>query len=278
MWVSDFRDAWVKYPAKFLKENRILRINFLNHFVEKYYEKRVIKISDKVVTASEGITEDFIKRYHIKSSDSHKIATITNGFDEKDFESIEYVKNKEQFRLIYFGVLNAHKSPFNFLKAFSIFINNLNDEEKKCITVDFFGRNRFQRKSDKALKNLNIEKYINFNNSISHGDLLKRASTYDMSIFLMGDFKYTDTIYTGKIFELIRLDIPLLAIAPINGVAANLVKKINNGFVVDFNNINNIVDTLHLSFIKWKDRTLVSDYKSNKNYSLLKAYERKKFN
>ena len=76
-WVADFRDAWVTNPGRYM--NFMFRtFFFLRNKIDFIFEEKVVKQSDFLVTASEGITEDLINR-HKMQHESNRFITITNG-------------------------------------------------------------------------------------------------------------------------------------------------------------------------------------------------------
>ncbi|MDZ7795650.1 MAG: hypothetical protein U5N56_00770 [Candidatus Marinimicrobia bacterium] len=54
----------------------------------------------------------------------------------------------------------------------------------------------------------------------------------DILLLMIGSYENSKGVYTGKIFEYIYSGVPILAIAPKDGVASELIKKTRTGIVV----------------------------------------------
>jgi glycosyltransferase involved in cell wall biosynthesis len=269
-WISDFRDEWAnnpeKYKFKFSFEN-----NPVKNFFDKYYEKQVVKKSQKITSVSNYIENNFKESY---KKFSEKFETITNGYDEKDFAGIENISVKEDFEVLYFGSLYGTRHSFYFLDAFSLFYNSLSD--KKNVKLRFIGNidrlHDFQTYCDDKKINevIKIDKYMD------HESLLKEAGKASVLLLLIGNGRGQEGVFTGKIFEYLRLNVPILAMVPLSGVAADLVKRTSSGVAVDFSDVTGITSELTNFYKKWKAGILFSEYNENKKWQIIELFERKK--
>ena len=87
--VSDFRDGLVFEPLR--KENVFRRLS------DKYFEKKVVKNSDYIITVTPPIT----KYFHLKYENC-KVDTITNGFQEYDYQE-NILLNTDNVNILYSG-------------------------------------------------------------------------------------------------------------------------------------------------------------------------------
>ena len=86
-WIADFRDPWLnQYGNKRLHVNCKLSLK-----IEKWMFKKVIEMSDTVLTNTETLRSEFIKSF--VNLNSCKFIYIPNGFDENIFKKYEHLKN-----------------------------------------------------------------------------------------------------------------------------------------------------------------------------------------
>ncbi|MEI7475774.1 MAG: hypothetical protein WCK67_13450 [bacterium] len=268
-WISDFRDAWTDNPSNHY--NKLFKYNFVRRLIDKSLEKKIIYSSDFVITAAEIISEYFIKTYK-----TDKIQTITNGYDESDFAAIPVKEiNLEKFRIMHFGSLFSNYHPMNFLNAFADFIETLSKEEKNKIEVNFYGRMKNHSSILDFCNEKNIQKYIEFSDYIPHKTMLNKAANYDLTLLFIPSDEFNKGVYTGKLFELIRLNVPILAMVHPDGVAANIIRNTKTGYVYDFEDVSGIKSQISECYRNWKESKLYSEYSSQKNWDEVKQYDRK---
>jgi glycosyltransferase involved in cell wall biosynthesis len=268
-WISDFRDEWINNAEKINSKN-IINNNPIRTFIEKTMEKSTVEKSTKIVSVSSVIENNFKSRYPIYKN---KFETITNGYDENDFKDIsgEFYPSKEEFKILYYGSLYGAQHPYHFFEAFSNFQKK---EIKENITVEFIGKIDKIEQLKKYLKDKNLD--IGFTDYINHNELLKKASSSNLLLLFISNAKNHEGVFTGKIFEYIRLNIPILAMIAKKGVAHDLIIKTGTGFVTEFDDVVKIENILSQIYDEWKNKRLFLEYKKNKNWEEVEKYERKK--
>ena len=111
----DYRDAWIADPA--VKRSGFRKI------IEERLEKYCVKTADRVISVTEGVTEDFKTRYKC-IHDKKKYLTISNGYDEQDAfgweefreSGMDYIDEKK-LTIVHTGRLMGERTPKPFLKA-----------------------------------------------------------------------------------------------------------------------------------------------------------------
>ncbi len=78
----------------------------------------------------------------------------------------------------------------------------------------------------------------------------------DLILLVIGKGKGSKNFYTGKIFEYIRSDRPILAIVPSDGVAAQVIRETKTGTVVDPEDIEGVAGSLVKYYGQWKQGNL----------------------
>lgn len=189
-WIADFRDEWANNPLKKYPTP-------IHRILNQYLEKLVVKNADQVITVSEPITR-YLKGF---SPDKNKFSTITNGFDEADFE----------------GLLSRKDKIFNVVHVGSLY--NL----------------KYQQSFESSFQSLDLKNAsLTFVEGLSHREAIKKMFEADV-LFLVLDSAERPAVLTGKLFEYLRAGKPILAVAGKNSEAAKMINKYRVGEVVEPN-------------------------------------------
>src|SRR5690606_22908926 len=79
---------------------------------------------------------------------------------------------------------------------------------------------------------------------LPHKESIQMLFNSDIILLVIGKGKGSRNFYTGKIFEYIRSDRPILAIVPEDGVAADVINETKTGIVVDPEKIKGVAEAL----------------------------------
>lgn len=238
-WVVDLRDPWV--GNKFIYD----RYNEKRKAKERELEAEVIKYADKVLNVTKDITDMYIERY---PEYKDKFITITNGFDVSD--KVEDETPSEKFIINYSGIVADGQSPELFLKAVEELIKN-NDDFKSDLLVKFTGT--IVDKYSYLFENPVIKDNIEINGYASHNVVLKYMKEASINLVILPDTEESKGIYTGKIFDYILSEKPILGIMPLGGVASDLINSKGIGIAVDYNDFNGIKDFIEKTYLTWKN-------------------------
>ena len=78
-------------------------------------------------------------------------------------------------------------------------------------------------------------------------------------LLLINDTPNAKLILTGKIFEYMASNTPIVCIGPVDGDAANIIRNKKCGEVFDFNEIRSLKKHLEDAYKKFRRNNLVSD-------------------
>ncbi|MDD4606732.1 MAG: glycosyltransferase [Patescibacteria group bacterium] len=262
-WVADFRDSWV--TNQHLPQNIIFKIQ---RQILKIYEKKVVQRADMIVCNTEPMRQDFIQRYsHIKQD---KFVTITNGFDSEDFANLKSKIKNAKFTLTYTGSFAGLQTPKFFVQALKKLIIDQPDF-KKNLLVQFIGnfsqdeQNLFQQPVFK-----NIVQVIPETNYLSTLKYQRQADVLLLILSISTD-QGGDKIYCGKMFEYLNQPNPILTLVPQPSISADLIKNLQAGPVVEFNNIQGIQQAILNLYQQWQNDTLIRHLPTNK----IKKFDRR---
>ena len=229
-------------------------------------ENNILRCSDKILTVSEISRGNYINEFNLAES---KVKTITNGYDEDDFKSIRENKNRnDKFTVIFNGSLYLEINPYYFIIA----VNQLIQEKKihrKKISIEFVGKIE-EDILDKIIK-LDIYKVIEVKSYMTHVDSLRNASRADLLLLIIGSDVRVKSVYTGKIFEYLRLCRQVISLSPKGSLVEKLILKTHRGKNFEIDDVDGIKDHTLKVYKNWEN-----NYKDHFEInSEIEKYERK---
>lgn len=227
-WLADFRDPWVN-------------IDFAADLsMSKYASKKNIKLeggvlrnADQVVVVSDFMAEEF------KSKTSKPVDVITNGYDPDDFIVDESrLNNHESFTLVHTGSLNDRRNHPVLWKVIAE-LREQNAAFKKDFVLRLIGKNDASVR--RSIQENRLEECTEFVDYLSHEEIIieqKSASVLLLSINNYGEsekeFFSPKATLTGKLFEYLAAQRPILMIGPTDGQAATVLKQNSVHQISDF--------------------------------------------
>jgi len=254
--VLDFRDPWTQNPF-------VRYLSIFQKKVEEWMEKACLRSAEHVITVTEHMRQNLIKKYPFISE---KCVTITNGFDPEDFEDLKRWDQRNKFTITYTGSLYGLRTPIFFLTALKKIVEE-NNEIKNSIQVIFVGR--YSEKCNELVRKLGLEKVVNIFGFTSHKKSLEFMVNADVLLLIITGGKY---IMTNKIFEYLYANRPILALVPEDGPAGKLIRSTNSGLVISPYEIDSIKNGISRMFERWKKE---NSNKPNKRKNNISRYSRK---
>jgi len=256
-WIADFRDVWNVDSCKV--EERF----WLHKKIYRNEELKILQKADKVIVVCNLIKDKTLK-YFGKEFDS-KIQVIPNGYDENDFVSLNDRYKDNSFTLTYAGSLLDYRKNQKLMEGIKLIKENgkLND-----IKVNLIGA--FNEQILNKIDKYNLNGIVNYLDFKPHREALNILNNSDVLLFVLLNIKQDEMAPAGKLFELIRIGKPLLALVP-EGVAKQSIKTLNAGITVDPDNPEEIyrgIIELHKNYEKYKNSI-------TKDEIYLKRFERK---
>lgn len=218
-WIPEFRDIW----SHNIYDNRPQWYSNL----EMILEKLCLKYSKAIITVSNPL-KSILERRHKKPT-----YVIYNGFDLIKTSEIVHKKYliNDFFNIVYTGTIYPGKRDPNILFTALSNLVNKNTTNINKVKVHFWGRD-IERYLLPGIKDLNLENQVIVHGLIDHDKIIKIQKESNLLLFLeYNDFSAAGTI-TGKIFEYIRSERPILAIC-YPGVIKDLLDKTKTGVVLN---------------------------------------------
>ena len=150
---------------------------------------------------------------------AERVETIPNGCDFDDFEGLEYHRN-ERFRITHTGTFFGHRDPRPFLSALA--------EVDGDVVARFVGG---LRSADREFaEELGLGDRIEEIQHVPRRSALELQRDSEALLLLLPEAGGRGkTVPSGKIYEYLAAERPILAAVPPDGVAAELVRRARRG-------------------------------------------------
>jgi glycosyltransferase involved in cell wall biosynthesis len=239
-WIADFRDPWSEWDLL-----DTLSLTTLARARHRALEKKVLRNADRVVT---------IAPYHVKSFEQlggRRVQLITNGFDEDDFAGI-LRKRTDKFTVRHTGIVDELRDPRPLMQAIRSACRE-NPQLPADLVVEFIGNvnTAFKREiqSDPLLGPL-----TKFTANMPHEQLLRMYGETDLQVLILAHTAIAPGNLPGKFFEYLASGAAILAIGPVDGDAAQILKSTGAGKIFKREDNEGITDSLLSSYMSWRDK------------------------
>jgi len=224
-WIADLRDPWTD----------IYYYNQFNHTalasrIDKNYERKVVEKADLLITVSEDVKRIFAEKSGLPIAE--KTVVIPNGFDEDDFR-ISNIPTETKKIVTYTGTISEAYDVDCLLEALCL----LSEDSKSQLLIRFVGKVPASVETKFRSTGLEIELvgYVDHCKSIEY---LLRS---DLLLLVIPKVKNNKGILTGKFFEYLASQKPILAIGPTDGDLAKIIQETNCGKLFDYEDSKGIL-------------------------------------
>ena len=211
-WVADLRDSIAANP-----DRRVDRLAVrVKERGQALVARSVAKRADAIVAVSDAIADE------MRELGAERVRTIPNGCDFDDFDGLEY-RPGERFRITHTGSFFGHRDPKPFLTALA--------EADGDVVVRFVGG---LRAADREFaEGLGLGDKVEEIPHVPRRSALELQRDSEALLLLLPEAGGRGrTVPSGKIFEYLAAERPILAAVPTDGVAADLVRRADAGVVV----------------------------------------------
>ena len=249
-WMADFRDPWTDlyYNKEFFQLGFAKRKN-------KRLEEKVLKSADVVVTVGNEL-----KKYFDRFNSN--VEVISNGFDD-EVDNHEKIELSQKFSLSYIGLLPKSSLPTNLLMAIQRLIDE-NSDFKNDIELNFIGD--IHESVSALIHELQLSNYTNFFGYVPHKEAIKYQKSAQVLLVLIPNVNGNKGIITGKVFEYMAANRPILALGPINGDLQSILTNSNAGTIIDYDDYVKIKSVLFELYTKFKTQKLAIRSKGIEKY------------
>jgi glycosyltransferase involved in cell wall biosynthesis len=252
-WLADFRDPWT--DIDYYKELKIS--SFADH-KHKRLELKIIKSCSEMVV----VTADMKKNYQKMGRDN--IHLITNGFDPDDM-MVNGVITDTKFSISHMGTLPPSlnlKGLWQALSELSASLPSFSDnlEIKLVGKIDQSVTNDLS--TYKLIEHLTAVEYV------SHEKVAKLMKQSAILLLVINkDSPNAKGIVTGKFFEYLASERPILAIGPTDGDLAHMLDESEAGNIAAYDDPEQIKKIISLMYEKYLQNDLKNHPKGIEKYT-----------
>jgi glycosyltransferase involved in cell wall biosynthesis len=211
-WVADLRDSLVAHPHR-RAERRLVRIKEQG---EHRVAALVARYADAIVAAADAIAVE------ARSLEPRgRVVTIANGCDFDDFAGLEH-RPSERFRITHAGSFFGRRDPRPFLTALA--------ESKLDLVARFAGD--FRPGDREWAEGLGLGDRLELIPYLPRRRSLELQRDSEALLLLIPEAAGRGRgVLSGKVFEYLAAERPILAVVPPDGAAAGLIRETGAGVV-----------------------------------------------
>lgn len=224
-WVADLRDPWTD-----IYYYDIFRPSLPARMLDRRLEKRVLTKADSIITVGMMLASSFA---HKAAGIGEKTHVLPNGYDEEDFRGVE-TEVPDRFTITYTGTLSPAYPVRGFIEAVrNISINGKPPLLKFVGSVPDEVRRLFE--ADDSIT-------AGFISYCEHPEAIRHMMNSSMLLLVIPDHKSNRSILTGKIFEYLATEKPILFLGPSDGDAAHLLSLCGYQGIFGYDEVQKIRD------------------------------------
>ncbi len=254
-WVADFRDPWTEWDLL-----DTLSLTNVARTIHEKQERNVLRTADRVIT---------IAPYHVNRLEmisGRKVDLITNGFDQDDFNNIPRTRT-DKFTIRHVGIVDDLRDPRPVMEAIKELCQGTPELVNK-IRIEFIGsvNSTFREFVERDIV---LSKITRFVTQMPHSQLLLLYGQTDLQLLVLAYTAIAPGNLPGKFFEYLASGNAILAVGPIEGDAAQVLRKTKAGEIFERTDKIGVQNSISRYFNNWEmgkeveDRD-VSDYTREK--------------
>jgi len=238
-WVADLRDPLTSHPHRRGYESQLAR---LKETAVGRVARLVASQANAIVAASDAIAEE-VRALEPKG----KVVTIANGCDFDDFAGLEHHPS-DRLRITHTGHFHGKRDPKPFLRALAE--TGLDD-----VVVRFAGD--FRAGDREYAEALGLGDRVELLGDVSRRRSLELQRDSEVLLLLIPESGGRGRgVLTGKIFEYLAAERPILAAVPPDGAAAQLVRDTGAGVVAPSDDVDALREALLDLHRRWRAGSL----------------------
>ena len=251
-WLADFRDPWTNID--FYKDLLLTKSADKKHH---RLEKEVLQKANRVVTIGPIMAQEF------EAIASRSVDVITNGFDDEDL-SKEVIVADKKFSIAHIGSLNKDRNPQLLWHVLSEMVAE-NAAFKNDLEIKLAGKIDFTVTEN--IVSLGLEKNLRKIDYLKHNEVVSEQQRSQVLLLLINNTPNAKGILTGKLFEYLAAQRPILCIGVEDGDAAKIINQTKSGVVVNFSDKEKMKVAINTFYEQFKNNKLTVTSQGVDHYS-----------
>ena len=229
-WVADMRDE-------------MSQLTLSPRYVQRRivpYERRILRSADLVTTVSDPIIEGF------RSICGHdRFLRVMNGYE---FDEVHDASFQPRFTMAFVGHFYWAITPDHWFRAVSELLHEGALRAEEC-RIELIGDHRNVRIPE------HLTSVVHVAGEVPHDEAFARMLRADTLVLIHPTGR--KGVYTGKIFDYLPTNKPILALCDPRDVAAELLRETGAGFAVDNDDIAGIKAQILRCYSIWRNREVL---------------------
>lgn len=218
-WIADFRDPWTQID--WFEQLPLTKWGLGLH---QRLERSIFKEADELVVVSRDMQTQMEKLAQ------RPVHLISNGFAPADFQ--RFVQQPDpHFTILHTGSINKDRNPSVLWNSLGAFVKD-NPDFAKRLRIRLIGALDASVLSD--LAHFDLLPYTHFETFVPHEKVIEELATCSLLLLPLNNVKSQKGIVTGKVFEYLASEQPILAIGPADGDAAAILNEQEGTHIVPF--------------------------------------------
>lgn len=236
-WLADLRDPWVNvYYNKFFPRSK------RTQHKDQALETKIVSTADMVTVVSDGLKAEFENR-------ARDILTVFNGFDASDMPKHTVSDPVEKFTLSYIGNFKPNQNVEALWTALASLKNERQDfaEDFQLQLTGNIDPNVLE-----SLKNVGLDKNLKIQSFIPHQQATQMMARSSLLLFIVPQSDNNDLIITGKLFEYVATNVPVLSVGPLEGDASKILQTVGRDPMHSYKDVTGFKEQLIRYYEHWK--------------------------
>lgn len=228
-WLADFRDPWreVYYNTLFKKTKWADK-------KDKKLESEVLQKADIVLTVGPSMAELLQNKL---SSNKRKVKFILNGFDETKFSAINGTRYPE-FTIAHIGLWSLNQAHSEIVEALKTLLSENSNVKIRFVLVGNVAPEIIQELEQ--IPHL----ILDTKGKVSHEEALTEMLNADLLLNCLAILPNSKLLISGKLMEYLASGNQTIVIGPTDGDAAKIMSKVENAFIFEPNDVNNLTSKI----------------------------------
>lgn len=227
-WIADMRDEMSTNP--YLSEIQVSRLKAVELGINKY--------ASAITSVSDPIIQDF----KASCPNVSKFLEIRNGYNHSFQRDILKEDERKVFTIGYFGSFYGLRKPDYLFKALQLLRR---EQESFNFEMEIVGAH-----ANFTVPN-ELSSFVHLNEGLPYLDGIKMMADMHLNCVMHPASKQKG-VFTGKLFDYISVQRPVLALVDVTDVAAQLVRDFDCGYVAEFDAVEMIKEQVWKAFQDWK--------------------------